>query len=261
MKAIFFDIDGTLFDNNIGQGIPESCVSGIRLAQENGNLCFINTGRTKRLIERDITDRICFDGYLLGCGMTIIYKGETLLKKTLDYDLTKEIIEFLRSNRIDAILEGDEDNYDEKPGEFFTKRFEKYAGKYTDRNFGRYEAAYGKFLKLFAYTEEEGAMERFFERFSDRLEIIDRENGFYEILLKGCSKATAMDFICERLNIPLKDTVAIGDSNNDLPMLKHAGCAIAMGRSSKDVLACADYVTTDIGDDGVYNALKWLGVI
>ena len=75
------------------------------------------------------------------------------------------------------------------------------------------------------------------------------------------SKATAIRYITDYLKIPMEDTVAIGDSNNDLPMLKYAHTSIAMGNSSKQVLEVADYITTDVDKDGIWNALKWLGVL
>ena len=53
----------------------------------------------------------------------------------------------------------------------------------------------------------------------------------------------------------------MGDSNNDLTMLMAVNTAIAMERSSEGVLKIADYVTTDVNKDGIYNALKWLGAI
>ena len=59
----------------------------------------------------------------------------------------------------------------------------------------------------------------------------------------------------------MENTVAIGDSNNDLPMLQCAHTSIAMGNSAKKVLEIADYVTTDANADGIWNALQWLGVL
>ena len=96
---------------------------------------------------------------------------------------------------------------------------------------------------------------------SEILDFIDREQGFYEIVPKGYSKATAIRYITDYLKIPMEDTVAIGDSNNDLPMLKYAHTSIAMGNSSKQVLETADYITTDVDKDGIWNALRWLGVL
>jgi hypothetical protein len=55
--------------------------------------------------------------------------------------------------------------------------------------------------------------------------------------------------------------MAFGDGGNDIPMLKHAKVGVAMGNSMPTVKENADYVTTNIDEDGVYNALKHYNVI
>ena len=77
---------------------------------------------------------------------------------------------------------------------------------------------------------------------------------------KGFSKASAMNFVADALKIPMNRTVAIGDSSNDIPMISRAAIGIAMGNATEDVKEIADYVTTDVDSDGIWNALKWLGV-
>ena len=59
----------------------------------------------------------------------------------------------------------------------------------------------------------------------------------------------------------MEDTVAIVDSNNVLTMLKYANSSIDIVNSSNQVLETADYITTDVDKDGIWNALKWLGVL
>ncbi len=77
----------------------------------------------------------------------------------------------------------------------------------------------------------------------------------------GCSKGLAMEKLAETLGIPMADTVAIGDSSNDLEMLQRAGTSIAMGNATQNIRDMADYVTTDVTADGIWNALDWLGVL
>lgn len=259
-KAIFFDIDGTIIDNNTKR-ISDSTIEGIRMARENGHLCFINTGRTRRLIEPALTDRITFDGFLLGCGTMVIYRDEVLLHKTFTRELSEEILKFLAEHRIDALLEGSEENFCMKRDEIYSDVFRDMAEYYRDRHYSDFSSAVGRYDKLFAYADNPADMEQFKKEYDDRLSFIDRENGFCEILSKGYSKATAIEFIAGRLNIPMENTVAIGDSNNDIPMLECAHTAIAMGNSSKAVLDMADFVTGDAGEDGIRQALRWLGVI
>ena len=55
--------------------------------------------------------------------------------------------------------------------------------------------------------------------------------------------------------------MAFGDGGNDMSMLRHAGVGIAMGNAEDKVKAVADYVTDTVDADGIYKALKKLGVL
>ena len=101
----------------------------------------------------------------------------------------------------------------------------------------------------------------FSEKYSKIFTIIDRGNSFYEIVPSNCSKATGIEFLMKYFNVEKKDTIAIGDSNNDLPMLEFAGTSIAMKHSPKTVLDKSDYITDDVFGDGIYNAMKHFKLI
>ena len=58
-----------------------------------------------------------------------------------------------------------------------------------------------------------------------------------------------------------EEIIAFGDGGNDVDMLEYAGIGVAMGNAGEDVKAAADYVTTAIDDDGIFNALKHFNVI
>ena len=70
-KIMFFDIDGTLLSEKT-HSIPESTITALKKAKENGHLIFINTGRTFSLIDNCIKD-LDPDGYVCGCGTYIRY--------------------------------------------------------------------------------------------------------------------------------------------------------------------------------------------
>ena len=259
-KAIFFDIDGTIFDTK-ARIIPENTVRAIEETRQNGHLCFINTGRTKSLVVPMITDYVGFDGLLLGCGTMITYGEICLLHHSFSTEMSEKIIEELSKRRIDVILEGSDALFFMDDDAYHYKVFRKYASRYQDSKHPGVCNAAGRFDKFFAYTEDPDEMNLFMEEFKGELEMVDREEGYYEILPCGFSKATAIDFIVQKFGIPIEDTAAIGDSNNDLAMLEKAGTAIAMRRSSEAVLEMADYVTGDVERDGIRQALKWLNVI
>ena len=230
--------------------MSESTKEAIRIARANGHICMINTGRTKRLVGENLTGQVEFDGLLLGCGTEIEYHGKQLMHKTFSMEESKAILAAMKKYHVDAVLEGSREDYAPRGEEVFTETFRHMAREIENRKYDRY-----------ANAETLAGMDGMKHDLSEILDFIDREQGFYEIVPKGYSKATAIRYITDYLKIPMEDTVAIGDSNNDLPMLKYARTSIAMGNSSKQVLETADYITTDVDKDGIWNALKWLGVL
>lgn len=256
---IFFDIDGTL----IAEGthtMAESTKEAIRQARKNGHICMINTGRSKKLVVPEISQMAEFDGLLLGCGTMVVYRDKTLLHKTFDGEQAQAIIDGLRRHRVDALLEGSENNYNDSPDRIFSESFAAFLKRFEKRGYGSYAEAVGHFDKLYCYVERPEYMAGFREEFDTLLDFVDREKGFFELTPKGCSKASAMEYTAQLLGMPMGDTAAIGDSNNDVTMLACAGKSIAMGNATQTVKQLADFVTTDVEDDGILNALRWLGV-
>lgn len=257
---IFFDIDGTLIGEE-SHVMQESTKRAIQEARKNGHICMINTGRSKKLVGEDITGLTEFDGYIMGCGTMITYRGELLLHKTFSAKEGRAIIDGLRRCGIDAVLEGEKDNFRDSEEGIFTENFREFIHEFDHLGYKSYEEAPGSFDKFYCYAGTAERMQTFMNEFNDRLDVVDRTRGYYEVMPKGYSKASGIQYMAEKLGIPMEQTVAIGDSNNDLPMLRGAHIGIVMGNASDELKKLADYVTTDVDEDGIANALKWLGTI
>lgn len=257
---LFFDIDGTLIDER-SHVMPRSASEAVRLARANGHVCAVNTGRTGKLVEPDMDRLKDFDAFILGCGTMITYRGETLFHRTFDRTEGEEIAEALRRYGIDAVLEGSGNNYYDISHGIRTETFRKFISRFAQKGYGSFEDAIGNFDKFYAYVDDVNRMKAFEDEFREKLDFVDRKKGFFEIMPKGCSKAFAMEILAQRLGISMEQTAAIGDSSNDIPMLRRAHISVAMGNSTEDVRNAADYVTTNLTEDGVWNALKWLGTI
>ena len=72
---------------------------------------------------------------------------------------------------------------------------------------------------------------------------------------QGVSKASGLEMVCARLDVPRANVLAIGDGFNDLEMLEWAGRGVAMGQSPDPVRAVADAVTGSVADDGLATEL------
>ena len=75
------------------------------------------------------------------------------------------------------------------------------------------------------------------------------------------SKATGIQFLADRFGLSLDDCYVIGDSMNDLPMLDYVQHSILMGNGTPSLRSHVEYVTTDILDDGIENALVHYNLI
>jgi hypothetical protein len=88
------------------------------------------------------------------------------------------------------------------------------------------------------------------------------DSGFaYHITDAGVSKGKALEYICEELKMNPKEFAAIGDSENDIDMLKMAGFGIAVANADIKLKEVADLVTSKKDGEGVIEALEFLGLV
>lgn len=83
------------------------------------------------------------------------------------------------------------------------------------------------------------------------LEVTSSGHDNLEITAAGVSKGSGLEALGARLKIPRQAMIAVGDSENDLEMLRYAGLGVAMGNASDRVKAAADRVTLTCDEDGV----------
>jgi len=93
---------------------------------------------------------------------------------------------------------------------------------------------------------------------ADNYDFIRSEQKLYEILPKGVSKGTVLMKLAELLGIDKKNTVAVGDYNNDVSMLKSAGISFAVSNAVDEAKAAADYITVSNNEDAIAEIVSWL---
>ncbi|MEG0276713.1 MAG: HAD family hydrolase [Coprobacillus sp.] len=259
-QLIFFDIDGTLLDEKTFT-VPSSTLNAIHQAQENGHLCFINTGRPISTIDQVILD-IGFDGFVCGCGTYIEYHGKQIFHEELSEEKRRGVIQKSFEYNIESVLEG-------KQGAFFRNDCSHpfmvaCRNRYQEEGFPTFK--YSKednivFDKFAASYDETANIESFKNFLEPEFEVIQRDVGFIEVIPSHCSKATGIQKLVDYLDTTLDNTISIGDSTNDLSMLTFTAKSVAMGNSNPILFDIVTFVTTDITDNGIENALKHYHVI
>jgi HAD superfamily hydrolase (TIGR01484 family) len=86
---------------------------------------------------------------------------------------------------------------------------------------------------------------------ADKFEFIRSERSLFEILPKGVDKGLSITKLAEYLKIDIKKTIAVGDYNNDVPMLKAAGLGVAVSNACREALDAADLVTVSNEEDAI----------
>lgn len=89
-----------------------------------------------------------------------------------------------------------------------------------------------------------------------RFNIVFSNPTFLEILPKGVNKGAGLHRLGQLFGIPVSRIMAVGDSPNDLDMLKEAGFSVAMANAAPSVRDAADYVTAGNDEDGVAAAIE-----
>ena len=77
-----------------------------------------------------------------------------------------------------------------------------------------------------------------------------------EFTKAGVHKGVGLARLAEYLNVAMGDTMAIGDTENDLQILRTAALGVAMGNATKEIKEAADYITLSNEEDGVAAALR-----
>ncbi len=258
-KILFFDIDGTILSHRTHE-VSESTKHAIHQAQANGHVLMINTGRANCFLDKTILG-LGFDGFICGCGTQIIYKEEVLFHTQLSKDFMQALIQDLRDYKIEAILEGSKKiYYDYSSNSPVTKGLMEFMNK-QQFNTGSWDEPDIIFDKLCIWPNANACETPFYEKYKNDLDFITREGGMYELVPKGYSKASGIEFMLKQLGISHENTYAFGDGENDLPMLTYAKHSIAMGNSPQSIKDIVTYVTEDVDQQGIEQALKHYSLI
>ena len=255
-KILFFDIDGTLLSHRT-LTIPESAKRAVRKAKENGHLIFINTGRTISVINKEIKD-LGFDGYICGCGSYIEVDGEVIYSNDIDKSKYAEIINKIEEYDLDVVLEGREAVYYNRDTSTDAILTDFIKNNYPVSTFKDENLQFDKMYMKYGDNEN---LKDFCDFTKDLFDFIDHGNGGGEMVPKGHSKATGIDFVLNHYNIDDKDSYAFGDSNNDIHMFERVTNSIVMGNGNPELFENATFVTKDIDEDGIEHAMKHFNII
>ncbi len=263
IKALILDIDDTLIKYG-KQFVEESAVEAIKSVKEKGIKIIVATGRGYKFLHQDVKDRIVADYYITVNGACInTSDGTTVTCYPISKETTDKLLAICYDKGYTFGFKFDDSLqvYVDYP-EFASYYCRGAIRKDTiDDNSSTkdYHLTHMLPLGCFIYSPEKEAM-KLEEQFKD-LQFFPAYLHGCECIRKDVNKGKTLKKLLESLDISLQDCMAFGDGENDKELLQMCGIGICMGNGNETLKEVSDYVTTDIEDDGIYNALKHFKLI
>ena len=277
-KIVFLDVDGTLIDYNAI--MPSSAGKAVDEARKNGHLVYICTGCSKaEILQRDLCE---LDGMIGGNGAYVEDHGEVVMHQGLTVEEVKHIVDWCNERHLGFYLEANSGMYcNDYMLEQGPETMKKYAlGKGADETKAKTSAE--SFVNAFihlpteqlyrddinkisfiisSYQDHLDSKEEFPELIANTWGGKDEQALYGDLSPKGITKKHTIDVLLKHLGRDAEDTIAFGDAKIDISMFELCGYSVAMGNAGKETKEAADYITTDVNDDGIYNAFKHLNLI
>lgn len=264
-KILFTDMDGTLLlsDSTISPSMKE----GLDRLINNGHKLVLTSGRPlPSILDRIIKLGLNYpDTYAISYNGGLIYdvsNKKVIFSKKLSNSTVSEIMELAKKHGVHSHVYSDTHIISPKE----TEELKLYTNRITmpviiDEDVTKYIDGSPKVQNISLKGREFlASLEKDVKaRFSDEVEAVYSNDRFFEVLPKGVSKGNAVKFLSDYLCVDLSNTVACGDENNDISMLKMAGTAVTVKNGSLETKAAADIIThEDNNHDGLLEVINIL---
>lgn len=262
IKAVFFDVDGTLVSFKT-KTMPVSTRRSLDALRERGIMVFVASGRHPSDIV-SVTDFV-FDGYVaLNGGWCVAGTEEVVFRRDIPAEDIERLIEWQGgSERFACVLAREEGMC----LNFVDERVMRIRSMVETGNparvvpFDEWSAeARGGVLQLIAFFGREDE-ERLMREVLPGCAVMRWNPLFADVVPAGVNKAEGIGYLLARFGLSKEEVMAFGDGGNDIPMLEHVGMGVAMGNAEEAVKRSANYVTTSVDDRGVERALLHFGLI
>ena len=277
VKAVFFDIDGTLVNDR--KSVLKSTKEAIKIVKDQGVLVGVATGRGPFFV-KDLMDDLNLDFAVTYNGQYIFNKERVLFASPIDKRSLRQVIAYAKENRKEIAMGTRQDvigsrimSFGLSPLSQLVSRFvPKFLTRTVSHSFNRMvskalpqkeadlldlinQPIYQVLMLMTPEESNQAASEFEYLKFT-------RSNPFAaDIINQGNSKLEGIRRVGKEYGFDLNQVMAFGDSDNDLEMLAGVGMSVAMGNGSSSVKEVAKHITTSNQEDGIHKALEHFGVL
>lgn len=266
-QLIAFDMDGTLLDSK--KDVLPSSVAAIDEALASGKDVAIASGRCPKMVlmYRDVIPHVRYAICSAGAAIVDLFEAKTL--ETTEVPATALQKVMAASHGMDKFIETTCD------GEFVVSRPEMercecyslgvYKSLYREQGTVLDTAAEAEAFTLdpahriqklnLHYTCDEDRDVAVASLAGENVNVVYCERHSIEITHASVTKGTGLLALAAQLGISPEQTIAVGDADNDLPMLRAAGLAVAMGNANENARVASDVTVADNNHGGCAEAI------
>lgn len=250
IKAVFFDVDGTLVSHK-SKCIPDSAKRALMILRKNGIKVFLSTGRHIHELKNMPTNKMEFDGYILLNGQIgLDEKQNIVFSNAFKKEDVDGLLDIFHKKEYPFVLVNAEGHYMNYINKFVEVAMEGVSTPIPPVREYQGEELYQ--ATVFALPEEDDI---FSKKLPQGCKMARWGTHGADIIATEGGKAVGMKFFGELLGILPEEMMAFGDAQNDMDMIEYAGIGIAMRNGEECLKQMADYVTSDVDENGVFNAL------
>jgi len=257
LKAVFFDIDGTLLSHRTNS-VPASALRALEALRQKGILTFMATGRHISMLRQlKALEGLRFDGVVSLNGQYCCDESGIIYHCPLETSAVAALLDYLKAHPHPCILvEADRMyiNFHNALVEQVQAAIHSEMPELGDLDRGYTQPIYQAIL----YMSEENLAKL---PPLPGIKLTRWNLGGADLIPAKGGKAAGITKLLEHYGIQKSETMAFGDGENDVDMFRAVGTAVAMGNACAEAKEAADYVTDDIDRDGIWNDLKHFGIL
>lgn len=256
-KIIFFDIDGTLYNDD--KVVPDSTKEAVKAAKNAGHIAAIATGRSPFMYE-DLRAELGISTFVSMNGNYVVLEDELIHTNPLDGERLGDITEMAMENDHPIVYLDEENMHSNVPEhEHMTEGLATLKLGFTPGHDPDYHIGRNIYQSLlFCPRGEEGLYQEYFK---DAFQFIRWHTYSMDVSPKDGSKAEGIKKVVEKMNLDLNNVYAFGDGANDVEMLRYVPNSFAMGNAREEVKPHAKHITTSVDDHGILNGLRQADLI
>lgn len=267
IRLVALDIDGTLFKTD--GTISKESIRAVREAQEKGVEIVVASGRNYDGLPWEQLKEIPVR-YVVTSNGSAVYsiKDQCCIKEEcMDQELFFSLLSYVLEKEVYVSVFVDGKSYtpaqcrpyvDQMEIPEYVRKLLKEEVRFVDDLEAYIKETNGKIQKATLNFQQRADGSylnrdeiRAYLEACPQISVVDGGFGNLEFTKCGVSKAVGVQFLAESLNISKEEVMAVGDSENDLEMIRYAGLGVAMGNASETVKNAADEVTFTNDEEGV----------